>query len=208
MSYRTDRCVLFDPTRLEWVYYNVILLYVGFVVARGIHELGHSIANWLAGGIFSLNELTISWFFIVPMGIMPYDTSSLLVIYAGAIPTILIGWYVGFNYNLKSLDGPCGGRNKWKRYRGLVTGFLLQALWDSAYLLPLDITPFDEHAGGDGVAAAEFFRNMGLHTTEIAGQTIVVNPQYAIAGAFIVGTFYVIWRTYRCAPMFTQGCSI
>ena len=209
MSTIVDRCPIFEPEGLEWAYYNVILLWVGFVVARAIHELGHSIANWLAGGIFSLNQLTLSWFLFIPMGTMPYDTSSLLVIYAGPVTAILVGWFVGLNYNFRTFDGPCGRRskkNKWNKYRGIVSGFLLQALWDSAYLIPLDINPFDNVAAGDGFEAGRIYKEMGLHSVEIAGQKVVTNPEYLISGILLIGTFYVIFQTYRCAPEITERC--
>ena len=186
-----ETCRLWDPTRGEKIYFHGITAYLGFVLARLLHELSHSIINWWAGGVFSLKTLQIEWFLIVPMGMMKYDVSNPVVVYAGPLSVILVGWYVARRNNPRALHGPCGGRNKWVRRKGFVFGFLLQALWDAAYLLPIDITPFDDRIIGDGVELAQFYQERGW---EIFG----TNPQYAVAGVLILLMFWVMYRTFQC----------
>lgn len=209
MSTITDRCVLFRPTYGEWIYYNVILLYIGLVFARILHELGHSIANVLTGGVFSLSTLTVDWFLIIPMGTMQFNAESLIVLYAGPLSAILIGWWIAYSNRYSALNGPCGGRNTWKKRRGLTTGFLLQALWDAIYLVPVvDPRPFNGYADGDGVQIASLFRDMGLHEVTVFDTTVIVNPAYVISGALLVGTFWIAWKTYKCTHEFCSSCSV
>lgn len=202
-----NKCILWRPTVGEKVYYNAILLYVGLVVARFLHELGHAIANVLSGGIFSLSTLSVQWFFIIPMGTMRFNSDSLLVLYAGPLTAIFVGWIIAYTNRYAALDGPCGGRNTWKKRRGIVFGFLLQALWDAIYLVPVvDPLPFNSFADGDGIAIAQRFRDLGMHETVFMDSTVIINPAYVIAGLLILGTFWIAFRTLKCTVEFCTQC--
>lgn len=202
-----DRCTYFVPDTGEKLYYDVVLLYVAFVFARFLHELGHAVANVLAGGGFSLTTLQVRWFLLVPMGVMRYDTSSLFVLYAGPLTAILVGWYVAYTNRYSALNGPCGGVNVWRKRRGLITGFLLQALWDALYLLPVvDLSPLNGRADGDGIAIALWFKQAGLHQVTVLDTTIVANPAYVVAAVLLAGTGWVAWRTYKCTREFCDAC--
>ena len=209
MSTQKQSCTPWFPTFLEKFFYAGAMLYVAFVFTRFLHELGHAAMNWVINGTFTMSTLEITWFFIIPMGTMHYDVSSLLIVLAGPFTAILFGWGIGLLWNKNALSGPCGGRNKWLRRRGIVYGALLQALWDAIYLVPVvDPMPFDGYAGGDGIEVAKIFREMGLGTIQLGATEVVINPAYLIATVAILGTVYVIYRVIKCTPLVCDRCRV
>lgn len=204
----TDRCTPYTPTFMEKVYYNLILLWVGLFIARLIHDAGHYVADLLVSGT-APQHFGLQLFYVVPMFTMSYDTSSVFVVLAGPVVAILIGWWVGLSNTTSSLAGPCGGRNKWKKRRGLVFGFVLQALWDAIYLVPVvDPMPFTPGAHGDGIEVAKWFMEHDLHETVILGTEVIINPAYLIAGAALLGSFWVIWKLLTCKPEMCNTCTV
>lgn len=202
MSTRTSGpvCTPWYPDLNERVYFLGVLGLVSFYGARLLHELAHIVAHAASGG--PVGTIQVKWFFIVPMFMTHYDTSNLWVVLAGPGAAILLGWYVGLTQNKNALDGPCSGRNKWKKRAGIVSGVVLQAIWDAIYLVPVvDPLPFDGRPGGDGIAIAQIFREMGLHQTTVVDQVVITNPAYLIAGVALLGTFYVVWRVARCTKL-------
>lgn len=214
---KTDRCELFDPTTLEWVWHNVILFYLAFFLGGLIHEVGHGIGNGLTGGDFGLASNVgflggyglINIYVVVPVFFVHFAEvgNRYVMLLAGPLSLIFLAWYVGLTQNINALDGPCGGRNKWMRRRGIVWGLLLRAGFDSVYLLPIDVFP-NGISDGDGMALHHMFVQDGFVVRELFGLPWFFSAGHIIGGLAIIGTLYVAWRVASCAPELCGSCKI
>lgn len=212
-------CRLINPGRI----YFVVTFLLSFFLAGVWHELGHGIGSGLTGGDwgfasssgniiggYSLENI----YFLVPVfsvGFMDPGNRTIMLL-AGPFSVILVAWYLGLRWNVEALDGPCGGRNKWMRRRGIVWGVLLRAGFDSVYLLPIDVFP-ERAADGDGTVLHRIFVDQGLFVEEIMGIPWFFSLQHVIGAFAIVVTIYVTWVVVRsqitnCAVGFVERCSI
>lgn len=219
MSTIKQKCTLFKPSGVQWFYLNVVLFYFGFLGLRFIHESMHIIVHVLMGGTLGSPVITIMGLggshinllnVIIPVFVW-HSTSKIGLVetLAGPLSTIAIATIVAATQNRQALSGPCGGRNKWRKRRGLVFASMLQGLWDAIYLIPMNFHPFRPGNPGDGYDIQRILNNQfpSLQHIHLFGLTINAQIEYLIALGAILLMFYNIYKVLSCTPLMCS-CNI
>jgi len=215
-----------------WVYYrlryywpDIILGYLAFVSTMVAHEIGHGVGNGLTGGEFGFAGdagniigsygINSQFLGVIPVWYVSFADygSYIVMLLAGPITGVLLGWFVATYWSLGRLRRRYPTRGWGYRIRrALMIGVLTRAWFDAIYMLPLD--PFPEQpVHGDGMNIYEWFRDNGWHVHESVEVfetefPLLLNPGYALGGLAIVLLLYVTYRAFQCTNLLCRACSV